>query len=191
MTVPAFTAQRDLQFASAAAVIRDVYATEHRWFLQGDPASVYLPWMPFQPGEFMSIMFECAPEMKGRYFLDVGCGPGTKMRLARHFFGLDTDGIEIDRGMAEAAVAHGVVFPSDALEAAPGFYGAYDLVWMYRPFRDVKLERALEDRVAAEMKPGAILAGGAWETCPADRGWVPVFDDWELRRGAWQKPDGA
>ena len=185
--VPAFTPARDQQFATAGAVIRDVCATEHQWFLQGGPASVYLPWMPFQPGEFMSIMFECVPELKGREFLDVGCGPGTKMKLAAHFFGLAPCGIEIDEDMAAAAAVIGGVRTGDALTVPDGIYENFDLIWMYRPFRDVQLERALEDRVTAEMKPGAILAGGAWETCPADRGWVPVFDDWELRRGAWQK----
>jgi SAM-dependent methyltransferase len=147
--------------------------------------------MHFQPGDFMSIMFECVPELKGRLFLDVGCGPGTKMQLARYFYGLDAEGIEINPVMAEEAALYGAVTIGDALSLPDGFYSAVDLVWMYRPFRDVKLERQLEDRVTTEMKPGAVLAGGAWETCPAERGWMPVLDDWELRRGAWQKPDGA
>jgi SAM-dependent methyltransferase len=147
--------------------------------------------MPFQPGDFMSIMFECVPELKGREFLDVGCGPGTKMLLARHFYGLEPFGVEVNPAMAEAAALYGDVTLGDALSLPDGFYATVDLVWMYRPFRDPDLEGMLEDRVTAEMKPGAVLAGGAWETCPAERGWVPVLDDWELRRGAWQKTDGA
>jgi trans-aconitate methyltransferase len=145
--------------------------------------------MPFQPADFLSIVFECVPEMKGgRWFIDVGCGPGTKMQLARQFFGLEAEGIEIDRPMAEAAAAYGTVFAADALDTPPGFYAEYDLVWLYRPFRDVQLEEKLESRVMNEMKPGAILAGGSWEHCPAEYGWIPVMDDWELRRGAWMKP---
>jgi SAM-dependent methyltransferase len=170
-------------------VVRLVQETEHTWLKQGDPASAMLPWMPFQPAEFCSILFECVPEMKGSRFLDVGCGPGTKLLLARHFFGLRPDGIEVNPELAAVArVYAGLLHTGDALLAPDGFYADYDLIWMYRPFRDRQLEQQLEDRVMAEMKPGAILAGAHWETCPADRRWIPVFDDWEIRRGAWMKP---
>jgi SAM-dependent methyltransferase len=187
-SVPAFIDQRDQRFLTTASVVRQVQQTEAAWFAQGDPYSPTNPWMPFQPAEFLSIVFECAPEMRGRAFLDVGCGPGTKMLLARHFFGFEADGIEISREMAEAAAEHGVVFIADAGDTAPGFYAPYDLIWLYRPFRDPVLERRLEAWIMDEMKPGAILAGGGWEICPADHRWIPVVDDWELRRGAWMKP---
>jgi SAM-dependent methyltransferase len=182
------SASRDQQFRDTAALVREVYAAEHRWLRQGDPCSPVNPWMPFQPGEFLSILFECVTVMTGREFLDVGCGPGTKMQLARHFLSLEPCGIEINPVMAEAAEEHGEVVNGDALKVFPGVYEGFDLVWMYRPFRDPELERKLEARVTGEMKPGAVLAGGSWETCPADLGWLPVVDDWELRRGAWMKP---
>jgi hypothetical protein len=57
---------------------------------------------------------------------------------------------------------------------------------MYRPFRDRELQDRLEKKIFAEMKPGAILAGGAWENHPPND-WEIVIDDWEIRRGAWQK----
>ena len=186
--VPAFTASRDLPFKTAAAVIRQVQETEHRWFAQGDPKSPVLPWMPFQPADFLSFVFECVPELGGREFLDVGCGPGTKMLLAKHFFGLEPCGIEISETMSVAAEEHGAVRTGDALLAPEGVYENFDLIWLYRPFRDPELEDQLEKRIMGEMKPGAILAGGAWENCPADSRWIPVVDDWELRRGAWLKP---
>lgn len=175
-------------FTATQQTIRNVQQEEHRWFAQGDPHSPTLPWMPFQPAEFLSILFECVPELAGREFLDVGCGPGTKMRLARHFFGMNACGIELDPGMAVAAGAYGHVACLDALEAPPGAYAGFDLIWLYRPFRDRDLEDKLEERIRNEMKVGAILAGGQWETCPAELGWHPVVDDWELRRGAWMKP---
>ena len=178
-------------FIRAAVVIRQVQETEHQWFKQGDPKSPTLPWMPFQPADFLSIVFECIPEMKGRAFLEVGCGPGTKMLLASHFYGLEAEGVEIDEKMGTAARVHGAVYHADALQMPSGFYAGYDLIWLYRPFRDPELERQLELRIAREMKPGAILAGGAWEYCPAEHGWIPVMDDWELRRGAWMKPARA
>jgi len=188
---PAFTPARDQQFLQAAAVIRKVQQAEHRWLRQGDPLSDTVPWMPFQPAEFMAIMFDCTEQARGREFLDVGCGPGTKMLLARHFFGMEPCGIEIDEEMARAAELQGGVRTGDALLVPDGTYGSFDVIWLYRPFRKKDLEFKLEARVMHEMKPGAILAGGAWETCPADLGWIPVVDDWELRRGAWQKPRGT
>ena len=174
------------QFEDTAAVIRAVQETEHQWLRAGDAKSPYLSWMPFQAGEFLSILFECVPQLYGRKFLDVGCGPGTKMQLAAHFFGLQPYGIEVDPVMAAAAEPHGFVATSDALHITDS-YDRFDLVWMYRPFRNKDLQFQLDCRVMKEMKPGAILAGGQWEVCPADLGWIPIVDDWELRRGAWQK----
>lgn len=186
--IPAFTAPRDQAFLTTAAVIRNVQETEHRWLKQGDPMSPTLPWTPFQPADFLSIVFECAPELKGRDFLDVGCGPGTKMLMARHFYGLEAHGIETDDAMGTEARSHGLVLRLDAADTLPGFYGAYDLIWLCRWFRDPVPERRMEAWVMDEMKPGAILAGSGWEICPADHRWIPVVDDWELRRGAWMKP---
>jgi SAM-dependent methyltransferase len=178
-------------FIRASVVIRQVQQTERQWFAQGDPKSPTLPWMPFQPAEFLSILFDCVPEMTGPGFLDVGCGPGTKMLLASHFYGLDVGGIEINPEMAAEAGKHGAVWNHDALQAPPGAYAHWDLIWLYRPFRDLLLEEQLEARITGEMKTGAILAGGSWEHCPAEFGWLPVMDDWELRRGAWMKPASA
>jgi SAM-dependent methyltransferase len=175
-------------FIRASVVIRQVQQTEHQWLKQGDPKSPTLPWMPFQPAEFLSLLFDCVPEMTGREFCDIGCGPGTKMLLASHFYGLSAHGIEISPAMGEAARVHGPVLIADALSMAPGFYREYDLIWLYRPFRDTILEKQLEERVMDEMKPGAILAGGSWEIMPPERRWIPVVDDSELRRGAWMKP---
>ncbi|HVT98893.1 MAG TPA: class I SAM-dependent methyltransferase [Acidobacteriaceae bacterium] len=188
---PAFTPIADLQFTNLSLVIRQVQETEHRWFAQGDPKSPTLPWMPFQQSAFLAMLYDCIPEMSGRKFLDVGCGPGTKMQLAKHVYGLDVSGLEISPEMARAAGAVGTVTCVDALKAPRGTFSSYDLIWLYRPFRDSELEWLLESRIMKEMKPGAILAGGAWEICPADHKWVTVVDDWELRHGAWMKPQTA
>lgn len=167
-------------------MVRSVQETEALWLCQGDPNSPRLPWMPFQAAEFLSIVFECVPEMTGSRFLDVGCGPGTKMSLARHFYGLTADGIEVNEKMAAQVPPPGNVWVMDALDFDE--YWAYDLIWLYRPFRHADLEEQLEKKIRAQMKPGAILAGGAWQICPGDLGWATVVDDWELQRGAWMKP---
>lgn len=187
--VPAVAADRERPFHQAAAVIRRVQETEAKWLHQSDQSLPYSGWIPYQPADFLWITFECIPEMKGgREFLDVGCGPGTKMLLAKHFFGLEPCGIEIDVEMADAASVIGGVRMGDALTVPEGIYENFDLIWMYRIFRDRELEEKLEARIMDEMKPGAILAGAEWEICPADHRWIPVVDDWEVRRGAWMKP---
>lgn len=192
---PAFDVPADQPFHAAAAVIQDVMDIEHAAFAQGNPYSPTLPWMPFQPADFLAILFDCIPEMKAKSFLDVGCGPGTKMALARHFYGLSAAGIELDPKMAADARHWGSVVTGDALSMPPGFYSSWDLIWLYRPFRDSDLEHQLEERIMREMKPGQILAGASWEITLAGK-WITVVDDaltdplgaYVSSRGAWKKP---
>lgn len=156
------------------------------------------PWMPYQPADFLGIMWDVMGVADGRVFLDVGCGPGTKMAMAEALFGLIPHGIEIDPAMAELAKDYGQVYPGDALwlPTIERVYALADVIWLYRPFRSVPHERSLESFIIANMKPGAILAGGSWETDPAALGWEPVVDDCiispdgtqRIFRGAWRKP---
>ncbi len=156
------------------------------------------PWMPWQPADFLGIMWDVMGETGGPVFLDVGCGPGTKLRIAKDLLGLIPHGIEIDPKMANTARAHGHVYRGDALTlpTIERIYARADVIWLYRPFRDAEHEKKLEDLIIANMKPGAILAGGSWETDPGALGWPPVVDDCiispdgtaRIFRGAWQKP---
>jgi SAM-dependent methyltransferase len=182
-----------------AELVSYVQDTEHRYLLHGprhDP--VVTPWMPYQPADFVSIVWECMPLLAGNYFMDVGCGPGTKMQIAVELFGLQAFGIEIDSTMVKECRA-GVTLQGDALtdnEIILTLYRDMDLIWLYRPFREAVREKALEDLIMAHMKPGAILAGSSWETDVPSLGWEPVVDDClinqngpgQIIRGAWKKP---
>lgn len=171
---------------------RQVMDTEYQHLKTGDRRNpITLPWMPFQAANFLGVMWDSVAEIDGSIFLDVGCGPGTKMRMATELFGMTSYGIEIDKSMADIAQPYGMVCAGDALKLPlhwAGVYGLADIIWLYRPFRDPEHEKKLEDLIIANMKPGAILAGGAWETEVPELGWQIVVDDWELRHGAWQKP---
>lgn len=148
---------------------------------------VYTPWWPFPVGEFVSFMIEIVAEAHGREFLDIGCGPGTKLDLAAALFGLEACGVEVDAVMAGRASANHLVWNQDALEFP--WYRDFDIIWLYRPFRDSEKEAKLEQVILREMKPGAIIAGGEWEMEQPPAGWPIVIDDWETgRRGAWMKP---
>lgn len=202
-----------------AKLAQYVMETEHQYNLTGDRNAMTLPFMPYQPADFIGILWECMPEITDSrphvhepvegmsrvgyrmpLFLDVGCGPGTKMKIARDMFGFDVRGIEIDAGMAfEAAQAladgHAEIEHGDAM----GFTGEYenaDLIWLYRPFRDPSSEYKLERHITSLMKPGAVLAGGSWEIDVATLGWHTIVDDCmvspdgtaKIWRGAWMKP---
>jgi SAM-dependent methyltransferase len=151
----------------------------------GSRQSVYNPWMPFQPADFVALMTDVVAEANGPRFLDIGCGPGTKLTLAEEIFGLEGVGIEVDADMAQAASVRHQVVHMDALGWER--YGDFDIIWLYRPFNDPHFEYQLEQHVMEQMKVGAILVGGSWEM-EQPPPWITIVDDWEARRGAWMKP---
>ena len=179
------------RFEELQETVRYVQDTEHRYLAHGDRRDpVTLPFMPYQPAAFTGILLDCIPVLQGPNFLDIGCGPGTKMLLAESLFGLTANGIEIDPEMAIlASYAHADIYLGDAL-AHGNLYSDADLIWLYRPFRDPVKEDELERLVMHRMKPGAVLAGGQWQMEKPPRGWITVVDDWEdgVKSGAWIKP---
>jgi SAM-dependent methyltransferase len=183
-------------------LVADVQHVEHQFSLQGMADRTYNPWMPYQPADFIGIIWECLPELTGKHFLDIGCGPGTKMQIAQDLFGFEVHGIEVDPAMAEEARKRfsgaGTVVTGDALDLQPAYHplDVFDLIWLYRPFRDPAAEYKLEQQIIEAMKPGAILAGGMWDTDVSCLGWQVIVDDCiispdgatQIVRGAWQKP---
>lgn len=172
-------------------VVRWVQDTEHKHLMHGDRRDpVFLPFIPYQPADFLAVMLDCVAEASGSRFLDIGAGPGTKMALAAELFGLEAHGIEIDKDMALTASSVGQVVVRDALGVSDAYVREFDIVWMYRPFRDPHFEHQLEQQVMDAMNPGAILAGGQWEMEKPPAGWITIVDDWDggAKRGAWMKP---
>jgi SAM-dependent methyltransferase len=180
------------RFDHIQAVLKYVEKTEHDYLLTGGDATVHTSFMPHQPADFLAIMSDCVASAQGGKFLDVGCGPGTKMLLAQEIFGLDVHGIELNPEMAAKANEQfpDRVITGDALNG-DGLYTVQDIIWLYRPFKDGTKEDELERLIMHRMKPGAILVGGAWEMSDKPKGWHTVVDDWEIGRGAWKKPRNA
>lgn len=191
-------------FEASKKALQHLFDEDHKWFLPTLPKepSPSLGYTPYQLADFIGVLAEITREANGNKFLDVGCGPGVKMKTAQFLFGYSADGVEINQDMAFAAASLNSaedtdVWNEDALTAgtegprtADGAveldYSKYDVIWLYRPFRDQELESRLEQRIFAEMKDGAILAGGGWENRPPGS-WDIVVDDWDLRRGAYRK----
>ena len=144
-----------------------------------------LPFMPFQLADFTAILLECVAETNGPNFLDVGAGPGSKMMIAEELFGLTPFGVEIDEDLVLCSPYRDNIVCACALTSDID-YGSYDIIWLYRPFRDPSMEAQLEGKIREQMKPGAILAGGAWELDPPLH-WETIVDDWDCRRGAFKK----
>jgi SAM-dependent methyltransferase len=176
--------------AYLADVKHHVEQLEREWMqkVPEDPGTrlTYAPWMPFNIPAFENLLFDAFCEAPGNRFLEIGCGIGTKMLLAREFYGLDVFGIE----RVPEYVAQAVKLDLDVAEAdAAGWYnyGAFDLIWFNRVFRDPVTEAALELQVWEDMAPGAVVMC-ANLNAPPPPGWLIVLDDLELHRGAWQKP---
>lgn len=114
-------------------------------------------------------------------FLDVGCGAGLKVVTAIEFFPR-ADGLEYDPGYARTAqalfgamgLAQCRVLERDAMTFDG--YDDYDVVYFYRPMRDLEAMKALEARVAAGVRPGTILiaAYGGFAARHADLGCAHV-----------------
>lgn len=144
----------------------------------------YTPWMPADVAQYLVLLIEAMAEAPGDRFLEVGCGPGTKMLLARELLGLDVHGFDRVPEYAEAACEHGLdAFVQDALTYRD--YGRFDIVFLNRPCREATLERELERMVWTRMRRGAVLIAMNCEMKPPEERWLVVTDDWESRRGVW------
>lgn len=143
-------------------------------------------WMPFPLYDFGRLLLEAWTMAPDRRLLEIGCGPGPDMILAAAL-GWDAYGIEVSAELAHAAASHGLnVMITDAL--AYNGYGGYGAVWFNRPLRDRELQRQLEAKVWAEMRPGAVAICANLEH-PPPSSWIIVDDSWaDLRCGAWVKP---
>jgi SAM-dependent methyltransferase len=144
------------------------------------------PWMPYPMSGYILLLDEAFAAAPGNRFLDVGAGPGSKMMRARDQYGLDVTGIEIVPEYAAEAGRHGLdVRLGDALDFKD--YGEFDLIWIYRPFRDPDLEAALEDLIWDQMAVGALAMCAGLEAPPPSPSFWPELDDLELKRGIYRK----
>jgi SAM-dependent methyltransferase len=197
--------------------LRELDAAEQTW-RQWDvryerPDAV--PFMPYAIPDFVKLLTEavaaCArprndslspyyePLPPGAItFLDAGCGPGTKCRLAAAMFGLKVRGIDIVPRFVGEAQSHGVdAIVADAFEFfAPddqpngtfrGSIHRYDIILVNRPSG---LQDELEPLIMDAMAPDAVLIAVNWKHDPAkERGWMPHYQEYgEPVAGVFIKP---
>lgn len=120
--------------------------------------------------------------------LDVGCGPGTKLQLARALYGLDCTGIDlVPEYVAETRQAGIEAHVADAFNYG---YSAYSLVLVNRPS---SRQDELEALICERMAPGAVLIALNWRNDPAKLARFDcVSQEWgEPVHGVWAKPQGV
>lgn len=152
----------------------------------------YAPWMPFSVPAFIAMAAEALawfaddrPGRTGVTALEIGCGPGPFMLLLRDLLGCDVAGFDRNPEYVAAARSLGLdAFEADAF-AFPR-YGNFDLIWFNRVARDPALQAAIEHAVWTGTAPGSAVMCANLEHPPPQH-WIPVLDDWELRRGIWVK----
>lgn len=187
--------------------LRELNATELAWktYEVRYPREDAVPWMPYPMSQFVVLMTDAimaAPPhhggphtpMMGRlddepwgppWMLDVGCGPGTKIRLAEAMFGVKTYGIDIVPRFIAEAQAHKVrATVADAFDF--GQYENFQIVMVNRPSG---LQDELESLIMEKMASDAVLIAINWRNNPAKDGWITVSEEFgEPVCGVYVKP---
>jgi len=95
-------------------------------------------------------------------FLDVGCGGGTKIWAALHFFpkacGLENNPTQVKVGAAALAkldTPASRIIEMDARKFTD--YSKYDVIYFYRPLKDAVGLKEMEDQIMAQARPGTLL----------------------------------
>lgn len=95
-------------------------------------------------------------------FLDVGCGAGSKLVIANGAFekvhGFDFNPAYVEKGRAflqRCGLPDAGIQRADALDYDD--YGAWDVIYFYRPLKDPTLAARMEARVLEQARPGAVI----------------------------------
>ena len=116
-------------------------------------------------------------------FLEVGCGPGTKLVVAEKVFGLDAGGFDYNpdyvrdaNELLQSKGCQGGAFIADARTVTTP-YSLADVIWLNRPFVHLEMTRRLEETVLNRMHPGAYIILGNYATDPKELGWQVIAED--------------
>lgn len=114
-------------------------------------------WDPWNLVEFFPAIEVAQAHASGSRFLGVGCGIGCKLVLASEL-GFQVSGFDIRPEYVQVArrlCPEAALLVADAREFAG--YGSFDVIYCYFPLLDESEEWRLDDRIAEQMAPGAVL----------------------------------
>lgn len=121
------------------------------------PDDVFYDLVSLPMPDFVHGMDEIG-DARGRRFLDVGCGIGTKLAAAFFLGWGDLTGIELRPSYAATAR---LVCPEASIVVEDAFactgYGAFDVIYMYRPCIEDADQDRLEEWIIAQLRPGTTL----------------------------------
>jgi hypothetical protein len=120
---------------------------------------------------------------------EAGSGIGTKLYLAKHYYGMVEYGFELFDYYIAAAKELGVACEQrdlSDLDNQPD-WSIPDIVFTARPFKDDLLENKWEKLVQDRMRPGAVLISTFTSRKPY--GWTVLYR--ATFRGVWAKPGPA
>jgi protein-L-isoaspartate O-methyltransferase len=95
-------------------------------------------------------------------FIDVGCGGGSKVIMASHFFE-QADGLEYNTNFVEHAQSTIEVSKAEGCTIQEGDaltfrdYADYDIIYFYRPISDNDILTQMEATIVDMVKPGTII----------------------------------
>lgn len=113
-------------------------------------------------------------------FFEAGCGPGTKLYVAREYFDLIADGWDVIPEYVEYARQElNVNAELHDLDNEDPPWERYDIVYISRPFKDDAKERAWEAKVQERMRPGAVLMASFAGVKPYSWRWL-YREPWRL-----------
>lgn len=159
---------------------------QSRWVPEIEESEEYFDWEPLSEWEFFAGLGvvhkhvvetqHCWPEMR---FMDVGCGIGTKLLLARWSGYAEIVGLERRPEFADVAR---VLAPEAKVVVADAFdytYGGFDVVYSFRLCRDLERQHELTRHIVASMSKGAylFLAGSTVEDANIRSRRVEHIDD--------------
>jgi hypothetical protein len=135
--------------------------------LDADPAVARFPSIAYDVRRFYQRLRDYGCLRRRGAFLDGGCGIGEKVFLA-HAVGnfARCDGVEYEPRTAAVAeflfnqIGGGNPYPCQIIQAdALGFdrYGDYEVIYMFRAFRDRSLMHLLLQTIIAQMRPGSLV----------------------------------
>ena len=179
--------------------LRQIHALEQSWNAHkvSYPRDDAVHFLPLPIPQFISLLTDAVMAAPVRWdsdgggalqstFIDVGCGPGTKARLAQELFGLEVYGIDIVPAFVAEARSMGLT--ADVMDAfREPAYSEFDIVFVNRPSA---LQDELEQLICERVGHGCVLMAANWRHDPEEFGLQAVVREYERPVcGVWRKPE--
>ncbi len=141
-----------------AALAQTIDALERAWFPAVLPEHPEFYEYQSTPVDTFVVALQMVRERaRGNAYLEVGCGIGTKLVIAQHF-GFEVHAIE---ARAQYVATAQFLCPEATIKIADARhydnYGAFDVIFCYRPLISDEGQAALDEFICGKAKSDAVL----------------------------------